>query len=487
MNMTVEPPITVLLGLPFHDLTLEESLRFCEEAMKGSETRYLVTANVDFTTQAYEDPDLRKIVFFADRVVCDGMPLVWLSRVFGYPLRERVAGSDMVPRLLDICAREGHGVFFFGSDQATLEEAKSIAEVRYPGLKVVGVESPPVGAVIEWDNDALCARMKASGAKLLLACLGCPKQERWIFANHREAGIPLSIGVGASLDFITGKQKRAPLWMQKTGLEWFWRMSGNPRRLAARYWKDFLFLAKASMRQALAQRRREKLMDEAGQSAVHREGGVAEVAVTRVQWSGELQASQLLGAPVPEVVKTPVFLDATRVTFMDSSALGRLALLVRVCRAAGQPLVVTAGSEAFMVSLRAAKMDTLVTVARGEEEALAALPDSVSTGDVRREDDDGVVWVAFQRSLDALYHDEMMRLLDRAIEETPGVRALVIDLKQVDFIDSRAVGGLIRAWKTMTAKGGTMYLSGATPGVREILSLLRLDKILTEWKGAVAE
>ena len=211
-TMSQEPPMAVLLGLPFHDLTLDETLHYCGKAMKGDRSRYLVTANVDFTTQAYEDPDLKKIVFFADRVVCDGMPLVWLSRLFGFPLRERVAGSDMVPKLLEICGREGHSVYFFGSDLATLEEAKVIVEERYPGLKVAGIDSPAIGAVVEWDNDALCERMRASGAQLLLVCLGCPKQERWIFAHHRETGIPLSIGVGASLDFITGKQKRAPRW-----------------------------------------------------------------------------------------------------------------------------------------------------------------------------------------------------------------------------------------------------------------------------------
>ena len=217
--MTQEPPLTVLLGLPFHDLTLGETLDYCVTAMAGEQSRYLVTANVDFTAQAYGDPDLKKIVFFADRVVCDGMPLVWLSRWFGVPLRERVAGSDMAPRLLEICAHLKYSVYFFGSDLKTLEAAKEIVEERYPGLHVAGLDSPPVGAVIEWDNEALCEKMRASGARLLLVCLGCPKQERWIFANYHKTGIPLSIGVGASLDFITGKQKRAPRWMQKTG--WF--------------------------------------------------------------------------------------------------------------------------------------------------------------------------------------------------------------------------------------------------------------------------
>jgi N-acetylglucosaminyldiphosphoundecaprenol N-acetyl-beta-D-mannosaminyltransferase len=480
--LTHEPPLTVLLGLPFHDLTLAETLDYCGEAMQAGGSRYLVTANVDFTTQAYQDPDLRKIVFFADRVVCDGMPLVWLSRVLGYPLRERVAGSDLVPKLLEICGKRGHAVYFFGSDLATLEAAKAIVEARYAGLKVVGIDSPPMGAVVEWDNEALCAKMRASGAQLLLVCLGCPKQERWISAHHRETGIPLSIGVGASLDFITGKQKRAPRWMQKTGLEWFWRMSGSPSRLVTRYGKDLVFLVKAAWQQAGAQRRRK------GLGGTHHVQPVMasrqDVQRTRIEWHGELERSGLAGTPVPAQVTSPVLLDASAVTFIDSAGLGRLALLIRLCRTAGQVLVVVKPAAPFRASVTAVRMDSLFPMVDSEAEALAWVAAHQASGGVHQMMADGVAWVAFNRSLDALYHDEMMATLEAAISNPSAeVRSLVVDLREVGFIDSRAVGGLIRAWKTMNARGGKLFLAGAKPAVREILGLLRLDKVLAEWKG----
>lgn len=477
MNTAAEPPLTVLLGLPFHDLTLEETLAWCRETMRGDTPRYAVTANVDFTTQAYGDADLKKIVFFADRVVCDGMPLVWLSRIFGRPLRERVAGSDMVPKLLDICAADGRSVYFFGSDMKTLEEAKAIAERRYPGLKVAGMDAPPVGAVIDWDNDALCQRMKSSGASLLLVCLGCPKQERWIFAHHKETGIPLSIGVGASLDFIAGKQKRAPEWMQKTGLEWFWRMSGSPSRLVSRYGKDFLFLTKAAAGQAWAQRRRDDIAPPA------RPLRSPELPVERIAWSGDVQKSNVHLAPMPERLALPVVLDASQVTFMDSSGLGRLAALVRDCRAAGRHLVVVNPSAAFRNPVASARMDALFPIAATGEEALKLLaalsnkhiPGGSSAGGVR--------WVSFEGSLDALQYDDMLAALESNIRAMTRESALVVDLRKVDFIDSRAVGGLVRAWKLLSAKGAGMFLHGAAAPVREIISLLRLDKMLPEWKG----
>lgn len=480
MKTNPEPPLVVLLGLPFHDLTLDETLDWCRETMRGEVPRYTVTANVDFTTQAYDDPDLKKIVFFADRVVCDGMPLVWLSRIFGRPLRERVAGSDMVPRLLEICAEERRAVYFFGSDMRTLEEAGAIVEQRYPGLRVAGMDSPPVGAVIDWDNDELCRRMRASGASLLLVCLGCPKQERWIYAHHLETGIPLSIGVGASLDFIAGKQKRAPIWMQKTGLEWFWRMSSNPSRLVSRYAKDLYFLAKAAAGQAWAQRRRVDLADASPTGGTVLTGSLP---VERIAWSGELQKSDLSGAPLPAGTELPLLLDASQVTFMDSSGLGRLAGLVRNCRAVGRHLVVVSPSRAFQQPVFSAKMESLFPMAADENEAVETLTAMARRSAPRDSITDGARWLSFEGSLDALQHDRMSHALDESISKMDPGETLVIDLRAVDFIDSRAVGGLVRALKLVSAKGGRMFLHGAGASVSEIISLLRLDKLLPEWKG----
>jgi N-acetylglucosaminyldiphosphoundecaprenol N-acetyl-beta-D-mannosaminyltransferase len=477
--MIVEPPLNVLLGLPFHELTLEETLGFCQEAMHGKAGHYIVTANVDFTTQAYEDPDLKKIVFFADRVVCDGMPLVWLSHLVGKPLPERVAGSDMVPLLLDICGREGHAVYFFGSDIATLIEASELCTKRYPGLRVAGVDSPPIGAVVEWDNDALCEKMRNSGAKLLLVCLGCPKQERWIFAHHDETGIPLSIGVGASLDFITGKQKRAPKWMQKTGLEWLWRMSTDPGRLVARYRKNFVFLFQASWRQYRSLRT-SPTSPAPPRAAV---GCPGWRDVQRISWAGRLTWKDPSGAPVPAATTLPLFLDASQITGLDSVALGRLALVARVCRAAGQPMFVIAPSPAFREATEAAQMQSLYTVVDDETAAFAILAEMPASDHECRKLDGEVVWVSFSRALDALFYKEMVDTFDATLAENPSLKTLVVDLREVTFIDSRAVGGLIRTWKMMTAKGGQMYLAGASPSVKSIISLLKLDKLLSEWKG----
>ncbi len=472
--MKMEPPIAVLLGLPFHDLTLDEIIEECGEMMKGEAPCYVVTANADFTAQADEDADLRKIVYFADRVVCDGMPLVWLSRLFGHPLKERVAGSDMVPKLLELCAREGHPVYFFGSDLETLKQAGEIAGQRYPGLRVAGCDAPAMGAVVEWDNESICRRMKESGAKLLLVCLGCPKQERWIFANHSETGIPLSIGVGASLDFITGKQVRAPLWMQKTGLEWFWRMAGNPKRLISRYSKDFVFIIKAAFKQARLQSRRQRF-----KPGVRPVVTISAPEVIHLRWQGSLEKGRTEGAPLPDVVDRPVLLDGSGILFMDSGGLGRLVLLIRKCRAQGVDLFIIAPSDFMSEALNSAQMASLVTIMASEAEALERVTAGRGLSSSSAADGEGAVKVAFQHPLDALHLDSMMETLDHA---AGNASRLIIDLEQVDFIDSRAVGALIRVHKRMLAKAGDLLLWRPRPDVREILHLLRVDSILPEWK-----
>jgi N-acetylglucosaminyldiphosphoundecaprenol N-acetyl-beta-D-mannosaminyltransferase len=472
--MKTEPPLVVLLGLPFHDLSLDEIISECGEMMEGESPRYVVTANVDFTAQADEDVDLRKIVYFADRVVCDGMPLVWLSRIFGHPLKERVAGSDMVPRLLELCAREGHPVYFFGSDLETLKQAGEIAAQRYPGLRVAGCDAPAMGAVVEWDNESICRRMKESGAKLLLVCLGCPKQERWIFANHSETGIPLSIGVGASLDFITGKQVRAPLWMQKTGLEWFWRMAGNPKRLVARYSKDFLFIIKATFKQARLQSRRQRF-----KPGLSRVVPISAPDVIHLRWEGSLEKGRMEGAPLPDHVDRPVLLNGSGILFMDSGGLGRLVVLIRKCRAQGVDLFIVAPSDFMSEALASAQMASLVTIMASESEALKRVTACRLLSSSSAADDEGAVKVSFQHPLDAIHLDAMMEALDHA---AGNANRLIIDLEQVDFIDSRAVGALIRVHKRMLAKAGDLLLWRPRPDVREILRLLRVDSILPEWK-----
>jgi anti-anti-sigma factor len=205
-------------------------------------------------------------------------------------------------------------------------------------------------------------------------------------------------------------------------------------------------------------------------------------------WHGHVEKTCLSGAPKPDRVTSPVLLDASGVTFVDSAGLGQLAQLIRRCRAADQLLVGVRPARVFQTAVAAVRMDALFPIVDSEAEALEFIARQAASGGQHRMAADGVVWVSFSHPLDALYYDEMMAVLESAMSNHNSIiRSLVVDLSEVGFIDSRAVGGLVRAWKSMTAMGGSLYLAGARPALREIIRLLKLDQILPEWKGGPPE
>ncbi|MBT63185.1 MAG: hypothetical protein CML13_08235 [Puniceicoccaceae bacterium] len=328
-----ERKVAFLLGLPFHVITMEETIEDAVQTVEAQEPSYYITANVDFIAQAYDNEPLKDILFHADRVVCDGMPLVWLSRYFHPVLPERVAGSDMVFQLFEQADQRSWKVYFLGSDTATLTRSKAILAERYPKMEVVGTFSPPFGSVDSWPNEDIMADIKKTQPDLLLVAVGCPKQEYWISQHYRESGVPLSIGIGASLDFICGTQVRAPKWVQKTGMEWCWRMLSDPKRLAKRYAKDFYYLI------VLANRQRKITRPSSSNKTRVLADRVVSHEVTAadaqwLSWSGAVERSVIESMAIPKERSQAVFLDLSRVSFMDSSAIGLLAKLARDARQA---------------------------------------------------------------------------------------------------------------------------------------------------------
>jgi N-acetylglucosaminyldiphosphoundecaprenol N-acetyl-beta-D-mannosaminyltransferase len=333
----IDRQVAFLLGLPFHVITMDETIHDAVDAVKAGRPTYYITANVDFIAQAYDNEPLKDILFHADRVVCDGMPLVWLSRYFKPVLPERVAGSDMVFRLFEQANQSGWKVYFLGSDTETLSATKAILAQRYPKMQVVGTFSPPFGKVESWPNDAILEDVKAAKPDLLLVAVGCPKQEYWISRYYKNAGVPLSMGIGASLDFICGTQVRAPVWIQKIGMEWSWRMLCDPRRLVKRYAKDFYYLIVLAYRQWDITRNKTAETSSRTMRLPYSQVKVFEQDAQWLTWSGEVKLSVLDRLQRSEDSSKPVFIDLSRVTFLDSSGIGLLAKNARDCRQADVP------------------------------------------------------------------------------------------------------------------------------------------------------
>ena len=383
MNQT-ERQVAFLLGLPFHVITMDETIDDAVEAVEAKVPTYYITANVDFIAQAHDNEPLKDILFHAHRVVCDGMPLVWLSRYFHPVLPERVAGSDMVFRLFEQADQRAWKVYFLGSDDETLAETKTILAERYPKMEVVGTFSPPFGTVESWPNEAILADVKASKPDLLLVAVGCPKQEYWISKYYKEAGVPLSIGIGASLDFICGTQVRAPVWMQKIGMEWSWRMLSDPKRLVKRYAKDLYYLVVLANRQRKITSQGSKEASKVAQSAATDRSqpevtnspaqmGVAAADAQWISWSGEAERSVLESLEQPEDSSKAVFINLSAVTFMDSSAIGLLAKFARDARQADVAFGIIQPAEGVVKIIAAMHLSAQFPVYSEQSEALNAL------------------------------------------------------------------------------------------------------------------
>ncbi|HYR93986.1 MAG TPA: WecB/TagA/CpsF family glycosyltransferase [Methylomirabilota bacterium] len=215
-----------------------------------------MTVNLDFLQIARADATFRQAINEADLAVADGMPLVWASRLVGRPLPGRVTGNSLVDESCQLSARTGAGIFLLGARPGIADAAARTIATRYPGAVVAGAYSPSFGPLSPSDDREMVERVNRSGARILFVALGAPRQDNWIWAHRYELDVRVALGVGCSLDVLAGSVPRAPLWMQRSGLEWLYRLGLEPRRLWRRYLiKDapmFARLVAASLRAAHA-------------------------------------------------------------------------------------------------------------------------------------------------------------------------------------------------------------------------------------------
>ncbi len=243
----------LLLGLRFDPVTSKEALErmlvLAEEARKGGlPARLVVTVNVQIlVTARHRCHELLSIINSAPLVVADGAPIVYLSRLFGPRLPERVAGSDLIYDIVAASEQKGLKVFFLGGEEKSTSEAVEAFLKMHPELKVAGVASPAVALCPRCkelaEEENICRCIRDSGTDVLLVGLGCPKQELFISRNAKRLPGMVAIGLGGSFNFVSGRVRRAPPWMRRVGLEWIYRIIQEPRRLFMRYFSDAFFLA----------------------------------------------------------------------------------------------------------------------------------------------------------------------------------------------------------------------------------------------------
>lgn len=202
--------------------------------MRAHESRYLCFCNAHSIVGARRDPAFARALAGADAALPDGMPIAWLMRRHGAPGQARLSGPDLMWLCCELAAAEGHAVYLLGADPCTLSRLRLALRARLPALEIAGCHSPPFRPLSRAEQGAILARIRGSGAALVCVGLGCPKQELWM-AQVQGALPCVMLGVGAAFGFLAGTQRRAPVAMQRMGLEWLFRLSTEPRRLWRRY------------------------------------------------------------------------------------------------------------------------------------------------------------------------------------------------------------------------------------------------------------
>src|SRR6266516_1382927 len=478
---SVQVPPIALLGVPFDHLNMDGALERIDRMVASRQPHYVITANADFLAQARRDVELRRILLEAHLVLCDGTPLVWASRLLGNPLPERVAGSDLAPWLIQLAVKKNYRLFLLGASPETNAQALARLKKQHPTLNVVGNYSPPFKPLLEMDHAEIRRRISAAGPDLLFVSLGCPKQEKWIAMHYLALDVPVTIGLGATIDFLAGRVKRAPRWMQRAGLEWAFRLLQEPRRLFKRYLGDLWHCGGATLAQCWELQWRPCGARRTGPSSL----AVAERTWQQVQVSERLDVDSIRR---DEAVWKQLLahdghglLDLTGVRFIDSTGAGLLVRLRNRLRRAGHHLILVAPSVRVLRALRLLRLEGFFEMARDALEAREII--------ARRNQEQFILVVAngagrplaWQGEITADNAERVWSLTEEPINRfCAQQRKISIDLSGVRFVDSTGLGVMVRAKEFAERRGGSLRFAGAQPGVRNVLRLSKLESGLLD-------
>ena len=476
------PVPLAIFGVPFHNVTFEEAIDWMVARVRVGQPVNIATANLDFVTQAWRDPEVQRLLIDADLVLADGFPIVKLAPFFGPPLKERVTGSDLTPMLAERSAQEGFRIYGLGSAAGVAKKAMDILKARHPDLKVAGAYSPPFAPLLKMDHRAILQRLEQARPDILFVAFGVPKQDKFISMHVRGWNVPVSIGVGGSLDFIAGKQKRAPAGLQSMYLEWFWRMCFDPKRLFTRYIANIRFLLSASQQMWRIHRMPDKPV--AFQSL--EKDDVAEleslgVVVERFQPVDSEDAARQFVIDLGAAATQNIVLDIHPIPWFDSLELGALLEINKLCRANGKRLILYAPRPKVRRLLETCRLIDYFDTATRMDELTAILQNLGEHRDGGTVYEEGLLTLELPMELTAATlptFEQQAEFIHHELKEQGILKTLSVNAAQLDFIDSSGLGFLISLKKTTQDEGVSMSIANLSPKPRRVFEIARVDKVL---------
>ncbi|MHB1140947.1 MAG: WecB/TagA/CpsF family glycosyltransferase [Sulfuricaulis sp.] len=319
-----------LLGLPFDAVSMPQAVERVRRAVSDRRRCFLSTPNLSFLIGCLNDRGFRDSVINSDLSVADGMPLVWMARLLGMPIRERVTGSGIFEALRSDSACR-ISVYFFGGPEGVAERACQRLNKEAAGITCAGHECPGFGSVAGMSDESVIARINASGADFLVVALGAKKGQAWIEHNRSRITVPVISHLGAVVNFVAGTVHRAPVWMQRSGLEWLWRIREEPG-LFRRYFRDGLALIVLLLTRVVPyawhlQRHKVDADQLANADAEMREEGRRSVVRLRGAWTRKNMAPLRDCLARAATAGKDVSLEMGEVTYVDSAVVGLFVLL----------------------------------------------------------------------------------------------------------------------------------------------------------------
>lgn len=489
------------LGIPVDNLSLEDTLNVVVRMAKNRDgkSRLVSTLNVDFLVNSLgyafntpRHPELLDVLRGSDLVTADGFPIVWLSKIMGKPLQQRVTGSDMTPALAKRAAKERLSLFLLGGAEGVAAEAGLALQEANPGLVIAGTSAPFVHVDgeklkdFEQDDARVLAQLNSSGADILLVGLGNPKQELWFNRNRHKLQVPVAIGVGGTFEFITGTVRRAPEWSQKLNLEWLYRITQDPGRLWRRYATGMFKLA-AMTAPLIYYRAKQELLCRSSKSVD------PVIPLWKSVWSSRDQSLALLQLPkvITEVYLKKVLatleqpnngfamhlLDFSNVQHVHFSAHYTLFLLARLLQGGRTDISILGMRKSLQRQLAASRIldmfngndsDTLGVLSVGD--GLTSKQGTGCRSYVLTETT--LIYLSGVVTAQSLARLGFAEILQHALRD----RTCIVDLRNVSLLESSAIVALqpIVA-EQHERRAGALLVSGADANARQMFRMTQLD------------
>ncbi|MEA1868498.1 MAG: WecB/TagA/CpsF family glycosyltransferase [Thermodesulfobacteriota bacterium] len=508
----------VILGIPIDNLTMDETIERIFELIEAygqdGRPRQVATVNVDFVVNTLSwglkhirHPELLDILRRADLVTADGMPIVWTSKLLGVPLKERVTGAALIPRLAEEAAKRQKSLYFLGGREGVGQQAAQVLKQSYPDLRIADVHSPYVyiegeDLVTAVNEDRpLVERINNSGADILLIAFGNPKQEIWFHRNRNLLKVPVSIGIGGTYEFIVGSVARAPEWMQKTGMEWIFRIAQDPGRLWKRYfvgffkfglmiWPAIMYQRYRRLQYHLFHRRYSLQKDQGLEPLVSIDGFLKVITLPdRLDAAFLNQFRDELEERIGQAQN--IVLDFSQTSFIDSSGLGFIIYLWRNTTKEERTLYMT-GINPHIIQFF--KLNRLWDLFQGKffeevNEIFAVLREKTTLPPFYfvTEAETGFTLVSLFGRLDAA---QMSTLDVDLIISDIGDRNCILNLGELDFVDSSGIVFFLKIQRHISSQGKICLLCELTDNIQQmfrITKLIRLFQIVPDISSAKKE